>query len=92
MSSVGSISKKKKGLLSRSDRRRQAAADRDKKIQVALDQKRRVGGYHGAPLFVSIIPLSNCSNAPVTLKYIVETLKNDVKIIGNELDRTVHLT
>ena len=89
VSSVGSISKKHKQSVSKLERRKQAAAIRDKKMYDVLDQKRKLGG-RGASILVSLIPLSGCSNPKLTLRHLLETLKNDVVVLGQSGD-TVHV-
>ncbi|CAG7818165.1 unnamed protein product [Allacma fusca] len=89
--SVGSISKKQKNALSRSDRRKQASAIRDKKICDIVDQKKRLGGQRGAPICIAVIPLSSSSNPGVTVKQILETLKNDVTITGQPNEHNTYL-
>ena len=87
--SVGSISKKHKQAVTKVERRKQAAALRDKKLYDVMDQKKRLGG-RGASILVSLIPLSGCSNPKLTLKHLMDTLKNDVTVVGQTGDN-VHI-
>lgn len=79
---MGSISKKHKKHVLRSERKKQAAADRLKKIQSVLDEKRNQGGPRGAPICVTLIPLSSCTNVNFTLQFVLANCKNFADVVG----------
>lgn len=88
VNSVGSITKRRKNHVLRSERKKQAAADRLKKIQSVQDEKRNQGGPRGAPICVTLIPLSSCTNVNFTLQFILANCKNFAEIVGTQGNTT----
>ncbi|CAL8125495.1 unnamed protein product [Orchesella dallaii] len=91
VSSEGSISKhRRKNHVLRSERKKQAAADRLKKMQNILDEKRNQGGPRGAPICVALIPLSSATNVNFTLQFILANCKNFADIVG-QVENTTYI-
>jgi len=70
------------------ERKKQAAADRIRKMQEVLDKKRSIGGARGAPICVAFVPLSPTANVQFTLQYILANIKGFATVVGQSGNAT----